>query len=97
MSAQTNSPVLGSTVVLMLMVLSTLVRFFEASPRRSSALQREESSDLLPCQLLGGMRESMLNPVPSLASAKDLVSCIQSIPCKISPLLSMLRLQGQRT
>ncbi len=54
--AYMNSPVCGRTFVLMLIVVSTLVRFFEASPRRSSASCREESSSLSPCPLMGGMR-----------------------------------------
>ncbi len=51
---QTNSPVFGSTVVLMLMEVSTLVRVFEASPRRSSVSRREESSGLSSRPLMGG-------------------------------------------
>ncbi len=74
MLAQTNSPVCGSTVVLVLMDVSTLVRFFEASPKRSLALQRENSSVLSLQPWMGRMRERMLNPVLSLALAKDLVS-----------------------
>ncbi len=70
---------------------------FEASPRTSSASQREESSVLLPQLLMGGEKESMLNPVLSLALVNDLVNCVQSIPCATSPLLSMLRLLGQWT
>ncbi len=45
----------------------------------------------------GGIRESVLNPVLSLASANDLESCVWSIPCTSRPLLSILRLLGQRT
>ncbi len=78
------------------MVVSTLLRFFKASPRRSSALQREETSGLLPLSLMGRMRDRMLNPVLSLALANDLISCIWSIPCANSLLLSVLRLLGQQ-
>ncbi len=97
MLAHTNNPVCGSIVMLMVMVVSTLVRFSDASPRRSSALQSEESSGLSPFPLMGGIRDSMLNPVHSLASAKVLVSCGQNCPCARSPLLSMLRLVGHVT
>ncbi len=70
MLAKTYSLVCWRTVALILMVVSTLVRFFKASPMRSSVSCREESSVLLPCHLIGGMRERMLNPVLSLAFAK---------------------------
>ncbi len=43
-----TNPVCGSIVALMLMVMSILVRFFDASLMRSSTLQREESSGLSP-------------------------------------------------
>ncbi len=66
MLAQTMSPMAGRTVVLMLMVVSTLVRLSEDLPRRSSAL--------LAWFPIGGMRERMLNPALSFASAKDFVS-----------------------
>ncbi len=80
-----------------LMVVSTLVRFFKVSLRSSSLLQREESTGLSPCPLMGGMRERMLNPVLSLALSNDLVICVWSIPCTSSPLLSVLKLLGQQT
>ncbi len=70
MLAQTNSSICESMVALMLKVVSTLVRFSEATPRRSSAFCREDFSGLLPHLVMGGMRESMLNPVLSLASSK---------------------------
>ncbi len=95
--AQMCSPVCGRTVALMLMVVSTVVRFFGASPRRNSALQREESSVLLWQLWMGGMRERMLNPVLSLVLANDLVSCVWSSPCTSRPLLSVLRLLDQQT
>ncbi len=93
--AQTNSPICGSTVALILMVVSTLVRFF--APRRSSLLQREESSGLSPVPLMGRISKSMLNHVLSLALANNLVSCVRSNPCASSPLLSVLSLHGQWT
>ncbi len=63
MSAHTNIPLCGSIDVLMLMLVSTLVRFSKASPRRSS--HSDESSCLLPWPLMGGIRDSLLNPILS--------------------------------
>jgi len=74
MLAQTMRPVVGRTVVLMLMAMSTVVTLSEDSPRSSSALQRLVSSGLSPRPLMGGINERMLNPDRSFASAKDHVS-----------------------
>ncbi len=73
---QTNRPDCGSTVVLMLMVVLTLVRFSDTSSRRSYTLHSEESLILLVHPLMVRIREGMQNPVFSLASAKDLISCV---------------------
>ncbi len=77
MVTQTNNPVCGSMVELMFMEVSTLVRCSNAFPTKSSGLHSEESLGLLPHHpLMGGIRERILNPVFSLASVKDLVSCV---------------------
>ncbi len=58
MSAQTNNPVCGSMVVLMLMVVSTLVCFSVASPRRSIGMYK-----FVAVSFDGRVWERMLNPV----------------------------------
>ncbi len=97
MLAQTVSPICRSTNVLMLMEMFTLVRLSKVSPRKISALQREESPWVSPCLWMGGIRDRILNPVFSVVSVNDLVSCIWSSPCTRSPLLSVLRLLGHWT
>ncbi len=79
---QTNKSICRSMVVLMLMVVSALVEFSYASPRRSSALSSDESSSLSLHPLIVGMSERILNPNLSFSSTKDLVSCVQKAPVK---------------
>ncbi len=54
MLEHTNSPICGRIDALMLMVVSTLVRFSEASPRRSSEWRSEEFSSFSPQPLMEG-------------------------------------------
>lgn len=93
----TVSPICGITVVLTLMLMLTLVRFSYNLTRRSSASHIAEYSSFLPQPLMDGMRDRILNPNLSLASANDLVSWVQNSPFAMSPLLSVLRLLGNWT
>ncbi len=95
--AQTMFPVVGRTVVLMLMFVSTLVRFLDNSPKRSSASRRKGSSGLSPFPLMGGISARILNPDLSLASLNDFAGCVRNRPWAMCPLLRVLRLNGYRT
>ncbi len=95
--AQMMVPVLWSTVVLTLMFVSTLVRFLDVSPRRSSVSPRKGSLFLSPFPLMGGMRVKILNPDQSFASSKECVNWIWNNPWARWPLLRLLRLLGNQT
>ncbi len=90
-------PVVVRTVVLMLMLVSTLVRFLDNSPKRSSASRRKGSSGLSPFPLMGGISARMLNPDLSFASSNDLAGWVRNRPWAMCPLLRVLRLDGHRT
>ncbi len=90
-------PVVGRTVVLMLMLVSTLVRFLDDSPKRSSASRRKGSLGLSPFPLMGGISARILNPDLSFASSNDLAGCVWNRPWAMCPLMRVLRLDGHLT